>query len=117
MVVKKTTRGNQKLAEAAKKVTTLNNYEMVLIINPQASEERYNAIIDNLSQYITANGGIIAAVEKWGKKRLAYPIDHAIDGNYVLIRFQLKPEFNREMETTLRITEEIVRYLIVKLES
>ena len=117
MVVKKTTRVNKKLAEAAKKVTSLNNYEMVVIFNPQVTEERYNAIIDNLSQYITAKGGAIAAVDKWGKKRLAYPIAHAIDGNYVIFRFQLKPEFNKEMETTLRITEEIIRYLIVKLES
>jgi len=117
MVVKKSVRSKLKLAEAAKKVTALNNYELTLIFNPQATEERFNAIIESLSQYIVTSGGSVTAVDKWGKKRLAYPIGQCIDGNYVLLRFQLKPEFNRAMEVNLRITEELIRYLLVKLES
>jgi len=56
-------------------------------------------------------------VERWGKRRLAYPIEHFMEGNYVLARFKLKPALSKELEANLRISEELLRHLLIKLSN
>lgn len=51
----------------------LRDYELVLVISPGVEEEEFEAIIDNVSRFITGKGGIISDIERWGKRRLAYP--------------------------------------------
>ncbi len=92
-----------------------HDYELVLILSPELAEEDVNAQIDNVSQFITGKGGAISDVEQWGKRRLAYPIKHFDEGNYVLSRFKLKPSLSREFEANLQISEVILRHLLVKL--
>jgi small subunit ribosomal protein S6 len=53
-------------------------------------------------------------VEKWGKKKLAYPIKHFLEGNYVLTRFKVSPAQCKELEANLKITEEVLRHLLIK---
>ncbi len=65
--------------------------ELVLIISPEVVEEKFDATIDGVSQFITEKGGTISNVERWGKRRLAYPIEHFMEGSFVLTRFCLKP--------------------------
>jgi small subunit ribosomal protein S6 len=93
----------------------LCDYELVLIINPEVAEERYNTIIENVNRFITERGGVISEVERWGKKKLAYPIKRFVEGNYALSRFKAKPASSRELEANLRISEDIMRHLLVKL--
>ncbi len=95
----------------------LRDYELVLIISPEVGEEKFDAIIDNVSQSITGKGGTISDVERWGKRRLAYPIRHFMEGNYVLTRFKLKPALSQELEANLQISEEILRHLLIRLSS
>ncbi len=95
----------------------LRDYELVLIISPEVVEEKFDATIDNVSQFITQKGGTIADVERWGKKKLAYPIEHFMEGSYVLTRFSLKPALSKELEANLQISEEVLRHLLVKLNS
>ena len=95
----------------------LRDYELVLIISPEAAEEEFEAAIDNVSRFITEKGGVISGIERWGKRRLAYPIRHFAEGSYVLTRFKLKPEFGKELEANLRISEKVLRHLLVKLSS
>jgi small subunit ribosomal protein S6 len=95
----------------------LRDYELVLIISPEVVEEKFDATIDNVSQFITEKGGTISDVERWGKKRLAYPIEHLMEGSYVLTRFRLKPALSKELEVNLQISEEVLRHLLVKLNS
>ena len=95
----------------------LRDYELVFIISPEVSEERTDAIIDDVSQFITARGGAISEVERWGKRKLAYPIRHFTEGNYVLARFKMKSVLGKEFEANLRISEEILRHLLVRLDS
>jgi len=94
----------------------LRDYELVVIISPEVVEEQFDATIDNVSQFITEKGGTIADVERWGKKRLAYPIEHFMEGSYVLTRFRLKPALSKELEANLQISEEVLRHLLVKIE-
>jgi len=93
----------------------LRDYELVLIISPEGGEEKFDAIIDNVSQFITGKGGIISDVERWGKRKLAYPIEHFEEGSYALARFKLKPTLSKELEANLQISEEVLRHLLIKL--
>ncbi len=95
----------------------LRDYELVLIISPEIVEEKLDATIDNISQFITEKGGTISDIERWGKKRLAYPIEHFVEGSYVLARFSLKPALGKELEANLQISEEVLRHLLVSLSS
>ena len=94
----------------------LRNYELVLIINPEIVDEALNNTIDTVSQFIINKGGVVSSVEQWGKRRLAYPIRHFTEGNYVLAQFALKPEISKEVEARLRISEDILRHLLVGIE-
>ena len=93
----------------------LRDYELVVIISPEVAEENLDTTIDNVSQFITAKGGIISNVERWGRRKLAYPIEHFLEGSYVLTRFKLKPALSRELEVNLQMSEEVVRHLLIKL--
>ena len=93
----------------------LHDYELVIIISPRIDGEKLDAVIDKVSQFITGKGGVIADVERWGKRRLAYPIRHFEDGSYVLARFKLKPALSKEIEANLRISEEVLRHLLIRL--
>jgi len=95
----------------------LRDYELVLIISPEVPGDKFDAVIDNVSQFITGKGGTISDVEQWGKRRLAYPIKHFEEGSYVLSRFKLKPTLSKELEANLQISEEILRHLLIKLSS
>ena len=95
----------------------LRDYELVLVINPELADEEFEAAIDNVSRFITGKGGVISDTERWGKRKLAYPIKHFMEGSYVLARFRLPPVFGKELEANLRISEAVLRHLLVKLES
>jgi len=93
------------------------DYELVMIINPEVEEEKFDATINSVSQFITDNGGTISDVERWGKRKLAYPVEHFMEGNYVLTHFSLQPALSKELEASLHISEEVLRHLLVNLSS
>lgn len=93
----------------------MRDYELVLIINPEIGDETMDALIDKVSQFVTGKGGTVSSVERWGKRKLAYPIDHFLEGNYVLNRFRLKPALGRELKANLQISEEVLRHLLIRL--
>ena len=93
----------------------LRDYELVLVFGPEVPEDGLDAAIGKVSQFITERGGTLAGVEQWGKKRLAYPIKHFMEGSYVLTRFKLRPKLTKELEANLQISEEVLRHLLVKL--
>ena len=97
--------------------TLLRDYELVLIISPEVVEEKFEATIDNISRFITGKGGVVSDLERWGKRKLAYPIRHFVEGSYVLTKFKLKPAFGKELEANLQISEDVLRHLLIKLSS
>jgi len=94
----------------------LRDYELVFIISSEVAEEKSDTIVDDVSQFITKIGGTISGVERWGKRKLAYPIRHFTEGDYVLTRFKLEPALSQELEANLRISEEVLRHLLIKVE-
>ena len=102
---------------ATKEGEQLRDYELLLVISPEVAEEEFEAAVDTVSRFITGKGGVISDTERWGKRKLAYPIRHFVEGSYILTRFKLKPEFGKELEANLRISEEVLRHLLIKLSS
>ncbi len=94
----------------------LNNYELIVILKPDLASEKSDAFIENLKKFVSGKGGTISDVQKWGKRRLAYPIKHSGEGVYFLIKMQAKASQNRELETNLKISEDVLRHLLVKVE-
>jgi len=93
----------------------LRDYELIVIISPDVAEEEIPGTIDRVSDFITSRGGAITEVDHWGKRKLAYPIDRFREGNYVLSRFKFKPEMAAELEANLKISEKILRHLLIRL--
>lgn len=93
------------------------DYELTFIVSPEVVDDALEAVIDGISQFITSKEGTISDVERWGKRRLAYPIKHFSEGSYVLTRFKMNPVWSRELEANLEISEEILRHLLIKLSS
>ena len=102
---------------AAAEDILLYDYEMVFIIRPDIDEERSEAVLNNISGFITGKGGTVADTERWGKRKLAYPIKHFGEGNYVLTKFRLPPASGKELEASLLISEDILRHLLIKRDS
>ncbi len=98
-------------------VINLRDYELVLILRPELSEEQAETVINNISQFVTTREGVVASLDKWGKRRLSYPIKHCVDGNYVLAKFKMKNATGRELENNLRINDNVIRHLLIKIES
>jgi small subunit ribosomal protein S6 len=92
----------------------LQDYELIYIINPDVAEDALEAQVNGISQFITSREGAIASVDKWGKRKLAYPLKHYLEGNYVLTKFRISPARLKEIEANLKISEEILRHLLVK---
>jgi small subunit ribosomal protein S6 len=95
--------------------TRLHDYELVYILNPDVADEVLETRMNGISQFITGREGVVDNVDKWGKRRLAYPIKHFLEGNYVLAKFKLSPAHCKELEANLRISEEILRHLLIKV--
>jgi len=95
--------------------SALRDYELVMIVTPEGGEEAMEAAVERVSEQIKAGGGEISAVDRWGKKKLAYPIEHHLEGSYILFTCKLKPEQTRGLESSLDIAEDVIRHLLVAL--
>ena len=94
----------------------LRDYELTIVIAPETSEEKLEASIESISRYVTDRGGTVDDVKRWGKRKLAYPIKHFIEGYYVLLQFKMRSMDGRELENNLRISEEVLRHLLISIE-
>ena len=94
----------------------MHEYEMMYILRPELDEAAIAAAIAKVSGLVTTNGGEIVKAEPWGRRRLAYPIQQCRDGQYVLMQYKLEPKSVLEVERTLRINEEVIRHLVIRLD-
>ncbi len=92
----------------------MKKYEMMYIINPTILEEEREALIGKVAALLTKFGANVLKNEKWGERKLAYPIDKKKTGFYVLTTFEIDGTKLMEVETNLNITEGLMRYIIVK---
>ncbi len=93
----------------------MRDYELVFIISPEVSEEDIPQTVEKVSQFIAERGGSTTVVDHWGRRKLAYPIKHFLEGSYVLTQFRLDPQQTVELEASLEISEDIIRHLLVRV--
>lgn len=92
----------------------VRRYELMLVLKPDAPDERAAAVIDRTTRYVVASGGQIVKVAPWGRRRLAYSIDRYREGSYHIVVFESPAEAIAEMERSLQITEDVLRYLVTR---
>ena len=88
------------------------DYELGFILNPEVSEEQTSAILERIEKIVKNYDGQVVKVNQWGRRRLAYPIEHHRDGYYVFIDMILTPETVLELDRTLKVSEEVMRHLV-----
>lgn len=93
-----------------------NHYESVIILNATLEDSQIDSIISSLKEQMSANGVEISDVDKWGRKRLAYPIKKGKSGYYIIFHFISPREYITKFERSLRLDENVIRFLTVKLE-
>jgi small subunit ribosomal protein S6 len=90
-------------------------YETIFIIKPDLSEEVLSEREQWAKDILTNNGAQIVNVEQWGKKRLAYQLSKQRYGHYILMQYESEPEVVPELERNLRMSEEVLKYITVRL--
>ena len=89
-------------------------YEVLYIVRADLDDDKVQDVVKRVNTLIERSGGVIAQTSLWGKRKLAYEVKHQKEGSYVLQDFQIGPDRVPELEAALKITEEVLRHLIVR---
>ena len=94
----------------------MRDYELAIIVSPNIETEGVTTVVEKVSELIGAINGKVTSVDVWGRRALAYAIDNHREGTYVLLQANIPPAGLTELERNLKLSEEIIRYLLVKVE-
>jgi small subunit ribosomal protein S6 len=94
----------------------VRNYEIIYILKPGMEEEAINAAVARFEEVITNGGGEIVKTNRWGNRRLAYPIDDINEGYYVLMNIKSESTTSQELERVLRLQDDVLRQLVIKID-
>ena len=92
------------------------SYELMFIVRPDMTEEDQDKLIATLESAITTSNAISKGVEKWGKRRLAYPVRRFHDGIYILLKVEGGGDLIHELERRLRVSEPVIKFLTVRTD-
>ncbi|MCX5772366.1 MAG: 30S ribosomal protein S6 [Candidatus Hydrogenedentes bacterium] len=94
----------------------MRTYESLYILRPDLQEEEVEALAKDVESQITGDGGTIVRSETWGKRRLAYEVQKCSEGYYILVRFMATPVFVARLENYFRLTDAVIRYLMLHFD-
>ncbi len=94
----------------------MRNYELTFIVEPNTDEEGVTGIVENVSQLVKSSDGAVTLVDVWGRKTLAYPINNHREGTYVRLEAKMDPATIVGLERNLKLSEQIIRYLLIANE-
>jgi small subunit ribosomal protein S6 len=94
----------------------MRNYEVAFIAQADLDESSLTALTEKAKGWVTATGGQVTQVDLWGRRRLAYPIRKQHEGQYILMQTQMTANATREIERNLRLTEQIIRFQIIRTD-
>ena len=95
----------------------MRKYETIFILHPSLDEEAVKANIEKFKGIIENGGGTVENVDFWGKRKLAYEIAKVNEGFYTLINFEANTELPKELDRVFRITDGVIRHIVVKQEN
>jgi small subunit ribosomal protein S6 len=90
----------------------MRKYECVYVISSTLEEEQVKAVVERFNNLVSQYGEL-ESTEEWGRKKLAYEVQKQKEGYYVLMNFSANPDFPAELERNFKITEEVLKYLVV----
>ncbi len=93
----------------------MRDYEMTAIASPEVGDENVPTVIERIKQFVIDAGGEVTKVDNWGRRRLAYPIDGFRDGYYFVTKFQIAPSATLELERNVKLSEQIIRYMLIRV--
>ncbi len=94
----------------------MRTYEALYIVSPELEDDAIQTVANEVESLVTKNEGTIVRSEIWGKRKLAYMVKKFTEGNYVLLRFTANPDFVARLETYFKLSESIIRYLVVHFD-
>lgn len=94
----------------------MRRYELMLVLRPDLADDKVQASLERTTRAIAAGGGQIVKQAPWGRRRLAYPIDHHHEGSYYVVLFEAPATAIAELERGLLISEEVLRHLVTRVE-
>ena len=94
----------------------MRQYETIFIIDPEFETDAVKELVEKFKGLVEDQGGQVTEVDEWGKRRLAYPINDRQEGYYFLMNFTANPETAQDLERVYKITNGLMRYLIIKKE-
>ena len=92
----------------------MNKYELAVVVSAKIEDDARAAVIEKVKELITRFGGNVTDVDEWGKKRLAYEIQHMREGFYYFIQFDAASTVPAEVERDVRIMDNVLRFLVVR---
>ena len=95
----------------------MNKYELAVVVNAKIEDDARADVIEKVKALITRFGGNVTDIDEWGKKRLAYEIQKMKEGFYYFIQFEAESSAPAEIESRIRIMDNVLRYLVVKNET
>ena len=95
----------------------MNKYELALVVSARLEDEERAEVVEKAKGIVTRYEGTISEVEEWGKKKLAYEIDHQTEGFYYFIQFEAAATCPAEVERHMRIMDNVLRYLVVRKDA
>lgn len=94
----------------------MRTYEVVYVVQPELDEEALNALVESVTQTITANGGEIVKTEPMGRRRLAFNLGRHTEAHYMLVHARMERRALDELDRRLKLSEDVLRHLVVRLD-
>lgn len=94
----------------------MRKYETIFILHPSLDEEAVKANVEKFKGVIENGGGVVENIDNWGRRKLAYEISKVNEGYYTLINFNAESELPKELDRMFRISDSVIRHIIVKEE-
>jgi len=95
----------------------LRKYEIMVIVDPEADEEKSGQVVERIKGILSDHQGEVASVDTWGRRKLAYEIDRKAEGQYFVVSFQAESAALAELDRVLSLADEVMRFKIVRTDA
>jgi small subunit ribosomal protein S6 len=93
----------------------MRHYEVMVILDAGLEEDAIRATVDRATKSLSSNGATVGKVDRWGKRRFAYEVNHRSEGYYLLINFEAEPAAIPELDRMLGLADEVIRHKVIRL--
>ena len=93
----------------------MREYEVMLILPAEADEKVVSTAVDRITKVVSTQGGEVSNIDRWGRRRFAFEIDHANEGYYVVVPFTAEPSSQTELGRVLNLADEVIRHKVIAL--